>query len=93
MDDDDTDIDLDDPAALLSYREAYNHAKAIKDAATYSMRAGYWAMRGVPVEREAMVAAIAEKMRVGTKAGYRPIPLALIEAAVDAVLEGRGPAA
>lgn len=87
-----SDRDAWDDAARAAYRDAYGHARAIVDAAGSDKLAGYWKGRRIPVERVAMIAAIAEKMLLGDEVGNRSVHPQAIPAAVDDVLAGRGPA-
>lgn len=88
----DGEADEDGGCSALASRDetAYGHARAIVDAAKYSLLGGsYWAMAKVPVEAEAMTAAIAMRMNVGSKMGQVDIPMSVIRTAVNDVLEGR----
>ena len=88
MDDDDVSEEL-----AACYRTAYGHARAIVDAATYSLRGGgYWTMAGVPTEADAMIAAIVRRMGIGPKMGQRDVPAWVVRRAVEDVLEARPPA-
>ena len=85
MDDDEIDDET-----LAAYQAARGHAGAIVDAAKYSLRGGgYWAMARVPVEADAMVAAIVKRMGIGPKMGQRDVPPSIVRRAVEDVLEGR----
>lgn len=81
--------DDDDPSEshAYAYDTAVGHARDIVAAATRSIHdGGYWRGRRVPLEAEAMTAAIAARMRVGAKMGQTDVPLSVIRRAVEDVL-------
>lgn len=77
--------DLSPDATRAGYAEALGHARAILDAANVSMITGYWTMRKIPAERDAMIAAISGKMRTGD----RRIHAGVVALAVEDAMQGK----